>query len=421
MRFVTRIFCLLLLAATLPAYGQRGRSGVQKNGTLSAEQLMQLYRFDEAAQQLRLDIAAARKAQKSTVRLEADLQRALQGADMLLGTERVLFVDSFKVALGEVPATVRLSPGAGRLVDFAALGDSVPGLPAGADGWAYINDLGDRLYFSVPDTALCSRQLYAAGRLASGWTTPEPLPGVECEACSRQSPFVMPDGVTVYFAGQGPGSLGGYDLFVTRYSAESQQYLKAENLGMPFNSPANDLLLAIDETSQLGWLVTDRNQQPDTVCVYVFVPGTTREVYDVDSIGTEQLRQYARLQSMAATQTDQQALELARQRLQEVLAATARNDRQHHVVYVINDQLVYTDLAQFRSASARRIAVQWQQRQQELTAMKARRDELQRRVAQGKRTEAVLDELRQINKALPELKAQCNLLGKNMRMAETKR
>ncbi len=421
MRFVTRISCLLLFVSTLPVYAQRGRSGAGQSAALSAEQLMQLYRFEEAAKELRLDIAAHRKAQKSTVRLEADLQRALQGADMLLGTEQVLFVDSFKVALSEVPATVRLSPGAGRLVDLATLGDSLPGLPAGADGWAYINDLGDRLYFSVPDTALCSRQLYAAGRLASGWTTPEPLPGVECEACSRQAPFVMPDGVTVYFAGQGPGSLGGYDLFVTRYNVETQQYLKAENLGMPFNSPANDLLLAIDEASQLGWLVTDRNQQPDTVCVYVFVPGTTREVYDVDSIGSEQLRQYARLHSMAATQTDQQALQLARQRLQEVQAASAQDEHRLHVRFVITDQLVYTDLSQFRSESARRIAVQWQQRQKELSAMQARRDELQRMVAQGRRTEPVVDELRQINRALPELRAQCNLLAKNMRIAETKR
>lgn len=231
----------------------------------------------------------------------------------------------------------------------------------------------------------------------------------------------MPDGVTVYFAGQGPGSLGGYDLFVTRYNAETQQYLKAENLGMPFNSPANDLLLAIDEASQLGWLVTDRNQQPDTVCVYVFVPGTTREVYDVDSIGSEQLRQYARLHSMAATQTDQQALQLARQRLQEVQAASAKDEHRLHVRFVITDQLVYTDLSQFRSESARRIAVQWQQSQKELSAMQARRDELQRMVAQGRRTEPVVDELRQINRALPELRAQCNLLAKNMRIAETKR
>lgn len=34
-------------------------------------------------------------------------------------------------------------------------------------------------------------------------------------------PFLMQDGQTLYFAYTGPGTLGGYDLYVTRYDRTS--------------------------------------------------------------------------------------------------------------------------------------------------------------------------------------------------------
>ena len=47
-------------------------------------------------------------------------------------------------------------------------------------------------------------------------------------------------------------------------------------MGMPYNSPYDDYMLAIDENSGLGWFATDRNQIPDSVTVYVFTPEAMR-------------------------------------------------------------------------------------------------------------------------------------------------
>lgn len=91
---------------------------------------------------------------------------------------------------------------------------------------------------------------------------------------------MMADGMTLYFAAKGEESLGGYDIFVTRYNKSTGEFVRAENVGMPFNSPANDYLMAIDETCNIGWFVTDRNQTADNVCIYRFIPNETREVYD---------------------------------------------------------------------------------------------------------------------------------------------
>lgn len=85
-------------------------------------------------------------------------------------------------------------------------------------------------------------------------------------------PFMMPDGTTFYFAATGEESIGGYDIFVTRFDSESGSFLKAENIGMPFNSTANDYMYAIDEFNDIGWFATDRSQPEGKVCIYIFIP-----------------------------------------------------------------------------------------------------------------------------------------------------
>ena len=45
-----------------------------------------------------------------------------------------------------------------------------------------------------------------------------------------------------------------------------------DNYGLPYNSTANDYFLAIDERNNLGWLISDRYQPEDKVCIYIFVP-----------------------------------------------------------------------------------------------------------------------------------------------------
>ena len=56
-----------------------------------------------------------------------------------------------------------------------------------------------------------------------------------------------------------------------------------ENVGMPFNSPYNDYMYVIDEFNDLGWFASDRYQPEDKVCVYVFVPNESKQVYDYES------------------------------------------------------------------------------------------------------------------------------------------
>ena len=82
------------------------------------------------------------------------------------------------------------------------------------------------------------------------WTAPHKLDELDGDD-AQNYPFMLSDGITLYYAAQGEESIGGYDIFVTRYDMDEKKFLYPENLGMPFNSPANDYMLAIDEFNQL--------------------------------------------------------------------------------------------------------------------------------------------------------------------------
>ena len=414
--------CLLAFGLSSPVLAQKKKTNAAAVPKQSAEQLIQNYRFSDAARVLQREIDAARAAGRSTERLEADLQRANMGADMLRGTERVVFVDSFKVGRQQVLASLRLSRGAGQIVKMKTEASNLRVQPAELGTTGYINELKDRIVFAAADSAHDNVLLHEAYRSGNGWGRAVPLEGMQDGATCQDFPFLMPDGVTLYYAAQGAESLGGYDLFVTRYNPETKQYLKAENLGMPFNSPANDYLLAIDESVQLGFLVTDRNQPADSVCIYTFIPNSTRDIYEMSDANKIKVMHAAMLHSISETQTDEKIVAAARERLTNLLAhRTTDNMRtQGQHFYVINNEIVYTQLSQFRSETAKRIAQQADEIQQKLQQLQNLQDQLQRKAAQQGLSSQERKELIQANQTIPSLQAQYEILCKNMRQAEIK-
>lgn len=417
--------CLLvsLCFASAPSLSAQAKKGTAQRqaaaSTPTAEQLIQDYRFDDAARALQRDIAAARKAGHSTVRLEADLTRANLGADMLRGVEKVAFVDSFKVSRARMLEALRLSPEAGTLQTTQSEQGRIDNAPKVMGQTAYVNELRARIFFAATDSVNGAKTIWSAYSSGKRWIQAQPLDGLGGTGEDQDYPFVMPDGVTLYYAAQGDGSLGGYDLFVTRYDTETKRFLKAENLGMPFNSPANDYLLAIDEGARLGWLVTDRGQQADSVCIYTFIPTDTRDVYELSDDNRAEVLAAARISVKNQPADYAGQIAEARQRLAQATTrpkgATARPMR-----FVINDQTVYTSLDQFKSDAARRIAMQVSETQTKLDEALQRSDELQRDIAAGRQATKARAELRTLTPSIATLQQQLHTLAKNMRQAELK-
>lgn len=72
-------------------------------------------------------------------------------------------------------------------------------------------------------------------------------------------PFVLSDGVTIYFAYRGPETLGGWDIYLSRYNATDGTLLVPQQLPIPINSPADDIAYLYDESSETGVLLTLRD------------------------------------------------------------------------------------------------------------------------------------------------------------------
>lgn len=95
--------------------------------------------------------------------------------------------------------------------------------------------------------------------------------------------------------------MSGYDIFVTRYNTNTDTYLVPENVGMPFNSPYNDYMYVIDEYNNLGWFASDRFQPEGKICIYVFIPNTSKQTYNYEAMEQQEIIRLAQIHSLKET------------------------------------------------------------------------------------------------------------------------
>ena len=151
---------------------------------------------------------------------------------------------------------------------------------------------------------------------------------------------------------------GGYDIFVTRYNTNTDSYLMPENVGMPFNSPYNDYMYVIDEFNDLGWFASDRYQPEGKVCIYVFIPNSSKQVYNYEGMDPDKMISLAQLHSIKDTWTDTDAVKGARERLWTAANAKPRTTKKHDFQFIIDDHSTYYQLDDFRSPTGQSLV--WQ-------------------------------------------------------------
>ena len=345
---------LCALALSLPAEAQR-------NAKATAEDYINQYQFDQAEELLNQDIKRLKRRRQPTTAEEEQLQKVEKMRSMMRATERLTVIDSLVTDKKTFLSHIKLSEESGTLHTYADFFQR----PVSSGCTVYLSELGNKTYFAQPGGEGQSQSLYTSDLVGGKWTTPHELSELEGDE-TQNYPFMMSDGVTLYYAAKGPESIGGYDIFVTRYDTDEKKFLYPENLGMPYNSPANDYMLAIDEFNGLGWFATDRNQPEGKVCIYVFIPNDIRKVYDTNIYPPEDLAPLALLTRIADTWGDQDAVKEARQRLQAVLSAPKKTVKKKDFEFVINDQATYTLLKDFQSKEARDRMARWMKNMRQL-------------------------------------------------------
>lgn len=273
--------------------------------------------------------------------------------------EKVVFVDSVVVGKDKFLSAYLLGKECG---DISKTRDMLGGNTS-TEGTAYRTEMSDKIYYSDID-ANGRMQLYMCYKMLENWSKPTALNGLP--EGDNNYPFLLADGVTIYFANNNSNGLGGYDLYITRYNSDTDRFYMAENLGMPFNSPANDYMMVIDEVNHLGWFATDRNQPEGMVCIYTFIPSETKEYYNYKEDRFEDIRNAAQIHSIATTQTNQEAVRKAQQALFKLGLETQSEDKKNDFTFVIDDFTDYHSLDNFKSSEARQLYKDWTTKQETL-------------------------------------------------------
>jgi len=287
--------------------------------------------------------------------LEDSLTRATDSLKvlfrMLRNTSRICFIDSFQVSRDQLFETFILSESTGSFYPSDTFFDD------GSEGEVFMPETGQNILYSRM-TAQGVFRFFTKFKSFDKWADETPVNGLDTDGDLRY-PFLLNDGVTIYYAASGSESLGGLDIFVSRYNSATGKYLKPENIGMPFNSEDNDYFYVIDEANNLGWFATDRRQPEGMVCVYVFIPNERNQKYNYENGDTLAIHRAARLMSISDTQSDLNAVRSARQRLTLLRYELSEKADQGSFTYVIDDVTTYHDLDDFKCPDAAKLYQRW--------------------------------------------------------------
>ncbi|MGN0221793.1 MAG: hypothetical protein ACI4BA_06705 [Prevotella sp.] len=337
---------------------------------------------------------------------------------MLLSTQEIMFIDSCVVDKPKLLEKYILNPEVGEIHTY----DRYFETSGQAESYLHLNQLKEKCFFSMLSDDGKHAALYSSDLIDRKWTAPQLLAGIDTTLYKNANyPFMMTDGSTLYFAAQGPESIGGYDIFVTRYDAAGQRFLKPENIGMPFNSEGNDYLYAIDDIEKIGVFVTDRHQPQGKVCIYFFIPNDNHQIYDVVLTGEVKLKNYAAISRIADTWKDKSKRAAALDRLKQLAEKGNKKKDGWNFAFEVNNNTVYTHVSQFKESNKSLVLdyMKCEQRYQSLTVTLADLRVLYENADATKRRQ-MGPILRETEKEYEDLEVKLEQLAKTIRNNENR-
>ncbi len=326
---------------------------------------------------------------------------------LLPSTAKVMFIDSMVVNTEDMAHHMALSTSCGTIQITKK--DSLL-------NYSYTNEFGNKRYLSIAD-AKGEHHLYVQDKLGRNWSEPEKVK-LNGDFTDIICPYVMPDGITLYFAARnGEDNLGKYDIFYTVYDSDSRSFYRPQSLGLPFNSFEDDLYYVIDDYSNIAYLATTRRQQNGKACIYTFIPTDSRETYNQDNTPESKMKSLALLTSISETQTNAEVLEQARKRYQQLLThSSMRNNAEEKIHFIVNSKITYTRLSQFKSATNRERYVDYSAKMDKLKAQEQELRDMRLRYHNGNRVLA--DRIVSLETALQTERSSLRKMEKEIRNAE---
>ena len=201
---------------------------------------------------------------------------------------------------------------------------------------------GNEVLFPAKETG-GTWNLYRIVKLLDSWNDPQPLDAPVNSEDNEFYPFLLIDGVTLYFSSDRPGGMGKLDIYQSFFDSETGTFSEPANLGPPFNSPEDDFLLVPDVYAGRAWFATNREIGNDSIVVV--------EINWDETVIKNNTENASQLYGLSKLPLSEKAVAPAGRTQPD-----AKNNKEKTTVdeirFAVNDTLSYTRFGQFRSNDA---------------------------------------------------------------------
>lgn len=296
--------------------------------------------------------------------LTKKMNQSKTAAEMLMRVEDISIIDSTIVDKSDFLRFYHFAADLGTISSSNVLIDSVF-----VERTQYTTQRKDRTISAKPNNN--QLDIFTSYKLLDTWSDETSISPEINTPSNENYPFLMPDGVTLYFASDGEKSIGGYDIFITRFNPNKNDYFTPENIGMPFNSPFNDYMMVVDDVRKIGWFASDRFQPEGKIVVYSFIPNEEKQILRLENL--DSLRQFAQLKTFRKATIEQV----------DFAEITKKQDKEPEYTFVITDNIIYHSLSDFKNNEAADLAAKLKIQKTNLNQMKINLDKLREKYAKS--------------------------------------
>lgn len=116
---------------------------------------------------------------------------------------------------------------------------------------------GNTIFFvTTKKDGIGGKDIYTSKFSNNQWSTPEILSTTINTPLDEDAPYLSDDGKTLYFASKGFDGLGGYDIY--KSELVNGEWTPSIHMGIPINSPSDDIYFSIDKEEESGFLASNR-------------------------------------------------------------------------------------------------------------------------------------------------------------------
>lgn len=196
----------------------------------------------------------------------------------------------------------------------------------------FIPDGSRDIYYSAKDEEGI-RNIYATHLTDSLWSVPTLINEQMTSSSDEIYPMLSPDGQSLYFASKGLYGMGGYDLYVSNWNSETNDWDMPVNMGFPYSSPYDDFLFVNTEDGKYSIFASNRECGRDSVTIFVLEYDSMpvrKAVTDVDELralaSLSPARDHSRIDNYAAVPDEGQQDESTKRYMDKMREVRALRD-----------------------------------------------------------------------------------------------